>query len=506
MPQPLAVDPSNPKPGLYLTVDLLRGTSSPGAAGLRCLMISPPASGQGNITIGTELRPVYSAEDVETAIGRGPGYFAYKTLVANDPLALVDLVACAESAGAAATQTLTFAGTPTSNMTFGVYISGVLSLVAWNVGDANTLAKTNGVSAINQNSADLPAVASAGAGGVINLTARSKGPAGNDIPVRVVTISGAGGTLTAGGATLTGGTTEVDLTTALQTASVREYDFILPCLSAVDAQSATGNTQKIATHIDTYKAGSSAKLQQCVYGSNGTIAAAKTNTVARNNPNLEHVLGINYESLPCEIAAAELGDRMRRRRREINANRVLQPLKRLRGAADVAANTPSDPMALDALSNGVTLLSYTAQGDPMVMRSITTHSQDTLGNPDKRCYDTNEPDSLYDYAKDLRAAVPAQFIAPDGQVKIAKNRQEGDEDLPAGVVEERDVKAFIVQRTLAFWVPKGVIDGVAFQSTVDDGSLAVTVNASDPNQVDVFIPAKVFKILAKIGLYIAKVG
>lgn len=55
-------------------------------------------------------------------------------------------------------------------------------------------------------------------------------------------------------------------------------------------------------------------------------------------------------------------------------------------------------------------------------------------------------------------------------------------------------------------MPKGVIDGEHFQSVVDDGSLIVEVNASDPNQVDVFIPAKVFKILAKIGVVLAKVG
>src|SRR5690606_5171501 len=110
MNAPLAVDVSNPSPGLYLTVDLLRGATSPGAAGVRALIISPPQTGEGDITVGTEIRPVFSREDVERAIGRGPGYYAYQALIANDPQALVDLIACAESAGAAATNTLTFTG------------------------------------------------------------------------------------------------------------------------------------------------------------------------------------------------------------------------------------------------------------------------------------------------------------------------------------------------------------------------------------------------------------
>jgi len=68
------------------------------------------------------------------------------------------------------------------------------------------------------------------------------------------------------------------------------------------------------------------------------------------------------------------------------------------------------------------------------------------------------------------------------------------------------VRASIIARTTGFWVPKGVIDGIAFDAAALDGTLTVEVNASDPTQLDIFIPAKVFKILAKIGVYLAKVG
>lgn len=503
---PLAVDPSNPSPGLYLTVDLLRATTSPGAAGLNCLMISPPQTGVGNQVVGTEVRAVFSADDVEAAMGRGLGWLAYKALIANDPNALVDLIVAAEPAGVAATGTLTFAGTPSVNEVYDVYIQGVQCTLSFNVGDTLAQARDNNFPVVNAQAADLYVVASAGGAGIINLTANSKGLSGNDVTLRVVKRSGTGGTLTASGAKLAGGTLEPDFTTALSTAQGKEYDHILACLSNSDAQSATGNPQRLSTHIDTYKSGSNAKLQQATYGNTGSIASSKTNTAARNHTNLEIVNSVGDESLPCELAAAELGDRMRRRRRESNANRVLQPLKRVRGSADKVGDQPTDPERIDALGNGVTLIAYTASGQPMVLRSVTTHSKDTLGNIDRRAFDTSEVDALYDYAKDLRAAIPQEFLTPDGQVKIAKNRVAGDEDLPQGVVEERDVRSFIINRTLSFWVPKGVIDGVKFQAVVDDGTLQVKVNASDPNQVDVFIPAVAFKILAKIGVYLAKVG
>jgi phage tail sheath gpL-like len=507
MSAPLAVDPSMMRPGIYVVVNFLRGASSPGAQGLRCAIISPPASTPGNQTVGTEIRQVFSAEEVETASGKSLAFYAYKSLFANDPRAVTDLVLCAASAGATATGTITFTGAPTSNMTFRFWGQGWSVDLPWNVGEANTVARDRAVTLINQLAADMSAIASAGSGGVVNITFRTVGPAGNDFRIRTSIITGAGATLPTSGATLTGGTTEVDMTTALSTLGVKEYDYILICASNADAQSSSGtaNPGRLAAHIDANLTGSAAKLQQGVYGSTGTIALAKTNAIARNHTNLEHVLSRSDESLPCEVAAAELGDRMKRRRLESNANRVLQPLKRIKGAADPTTARTTDTEAQDALTNGVTLIGYAANTNAVMLeRSITTHSQDTLGNPDRRCVDTNEPDSLYDYAKDLRAAIPQTYLSPDGQVKIAKDREPGDADNPAGVVEERDVKSTIANRTLGFWVPKGVIDGAAFEASLADGTLIVEINASDPTQCDIFIPAKVFKIAAKFGLYIAK--
>jgi phage tail sheath gpL-like len=503
----LAVDPSNPRPGTYIVVNLLRGSSSAGAQGLRALIVSPPQTGIGDATLDTEVRPVFSAEDVQQAQGRSLGYLAWKAMFANDKQCLVDLITCTESAGAAAAQTLTFAGAPTSNMTFRFSVMGTAIDLSWNVGEAATLAKTNAVTKINQYVASLFCLASAGSTGVVNLTANSKGPAGNDVKLRIKVTAGAGGTATLGGATLVGGTTEPDMTTALSNAPVKEYDFIVLCTSNADAiASSSSNPLRAKTMINANNTGSASKLDQLIVASSGTIAQAKVGGLALNEPVAEHFCSVNDESLPCELAAAEAGDRMRRRRTESNANRVLQPLKGLKGSADPNGDQPTDPEATDALNNGVSLAGYAADGTVIILRSVTTHSQDTSGNPDRRCFDTNEVDGLYDYTKDLRTAVPQQFQSPDGQVKIAKNRQPGDDPLPVGVVEERDVRAFIIQRTLNIWVPKGVIDGAAFQAAADDGTLTSAVNASDSTQLDVFIPASCYKIAAKFGIYVAKVA
>lgn len=502
----LAVAPSNPRPGVHLTVDLLRGASSPGSSGLRALIISPRESGQGDITPETEIRAVYSAEDVLQAIGRGLGYFAYKALYANDRQAQVDLIACADSSGAAATATLTFSGEPTTNCLWIVDIQGVEIEVEWPVGASDDDAAADAVARINARGDELYAVASA-AENVVTLAARAKGPAGNDVTLSVRQVSGAGGSLTASGSSLSGGTTEVNITNALAAASIREYDFILLCASNADAQSTTsGNPARLKTHILSLNTGARAKLQQGVYGSTGTRAQAKTNTLSVNTPVLEHVCSQNDRSLPCEVAAAALGDRMRRRRRESNANRVLQPLNGIRGAANPAAQIPTDAEFADAINNGVTVISYTATGQPMLERSVTTYTKDTLGNQDNRARSTNEIDALYDYFKDLRSYVPQAFLTPDGQVKIARDREPGDDPLPDGVVEERDVRAAVVARTLGYWVPRGVINGAEFEAAVESGEFICRVNDADEEQLDLFIPVRAFKALVKIGIYGAKVG
>lgn len=503
----LAVSPSNPNPGFYMRVDLLASQSSPGADALRGLVISPPQSGQGDITVGTEIRTVFSREDVEAAIGRGPGYYAYQAILANDPECLVDIVACAESGGDAAVGTLTFAGSVTASETWRLTIMG------WDIdldraaGESADDAKTAAIARINARGADVMVVASSGGTGIVALTANTKGPIGNDIKLRIKRLAGVGGTAVLGAAALAGGTTEHNATTALETVEGREYDFILVCTSNAEAQHASsGNPFRVRDHIGELETGLNAKLQQGVYGSTGTFAAAKTNTGGMNSEVMQHICGKNFEMLPCELAAAEMGDRMRRRRRDPNPNRVLTRLKRVRAAADPVVDNPTEPELGDATNTGVTCMRYDANNLPILSRPITTRHKDGNANPDYRCRDTNEVCAVYSWCKDLRTFIPQQFLdsEDDGQVKIAKDRTTGDEETPRGVVEERDITAVIVQRTLDFWVPAGVINRTVFEAAVASGEVRTRVNPSDETQADIVLSGRPYKILAKLGLLVKK--
>lgn len=502
---PTVVSPSNPQPGVHLKVDLLRGTNSAGIQGLAALLLSPAETGEGDMTADTEIRTVFSRNDVKDGIGRGPGYFAYQALLANDPKAFTDLIKVTASAGSVAEQTLSFDTDPTVDTAWELKIMGYPVEIEWPVGDSDADAAADAASRINA-LVDFIACSAASSLAVTTLTARAAGPWGNDIGLQLKRLRG-DGVATLGGSTLTGGTTEIDCTQALATAAANEYDYIIPCLSNADSQSdsSSSNPERVKTHINDHNTGVDAKLQQAVYASTGTRAAAKTSTVAINEPTMEHPNEQNGWDLPCEVAAAEAGDRMRRRRLESNANRIGQPLKWLRGAENPEEEVTNSQQFRDAADNGVTVIGYTANDKPRVERPITTYSKDTSGNQDRRVFDVNEVDALYDYFKDLRSYIPQAYLTPDGQVKITKDTKPGDDPPPEGVVEESEVRETIISRTLAFWVPKGVIDGAKFRAAAESGELKVEVNASDETQLDVFIPVSAFKVLAKISLYGAKV-
>jgi phage tail sheath gpL-like len=514
MSLPTAVSPSNPVPGVYANVALLYSAQGPGLGTFKVLLISPPASVGGNIGVNTEIRSVSSADDIELAAGKCLGWFAYKALLEAYPDIQVDLVCPAESAGAAATQTLVFGGAPTTNCAWDIYISEEKAAsVVWAVGDSATVAQAAAVIELAKTSSRVFCLAT-GATATVTLTARGKGPAGNDITVRVVQTAGAGGTLTPGGSKLAGGTTEPDVTTALGLIGGRRYTMLLPCLSNADATSgsSSGNVKKCTDYVASVISGRNARLEQMVVASTLTYGAAKTGATAGNgggnNPNLQHICSRNDGSLPCVLAAAELGDRLFRRSTQSSANRIGSYLKTIKGSPNWQTDMPSDIEAADLLNSGVSPVSYDASGAPISLRPITTHYQDSSGNQDRRCFDVNEVDGIYDTTADVAVAVQQEYMTPGQQVKISPDLAPDaqPDDLPEGVVEERDIRATVSNR-MRFWIRKGVIDKTKWEAAaVPGGAFKVKINASDPTQVDCFLPLACFKNFAKFSLYAAKVG
>lgn len=488
-------------PGFYLTINLLGPAQNPGLAALRALIMAPKSSA-GNITANTEVRQCYGPDDVAIALGAGtPGHLASKRFFQRFPLGSLDVIAPTASAGAAATGTQTFTGPATENSTLRFRIHGRQIDVAWLNGEAATTFVTRAVATINQQAADLFVTASDATSGSILFTAKVAGPWGNDVRLWVGIIEGGGGiAVTANPANASGGTTEPTFATALTTVSTREYRRIIACISNADAAdtSVSSNGERLANHINTFETGAAALLQVGAIGVTGTTANAKAGAIDRNNEAVQYVLGRSWDDLPCELAAAEAGDALRWASVRANYNRIGNTHE-LYGPRDVVANKLSAAEIEDLLNNGVTPLDIDSlTGVPYLVAPITTHST-SGGAPDYRAYHLSDTDAMYSVFGDLRTAVPQEFK----NSSISPDLPAGGDPLPAGVVERRDVEAFIVSR-LRGQVRAGVVQGPALDLSVQNGELQITIDELDESQVNIFVPTKIIKPLAKFGMYASK--
>lgn len=499
-----AVASSVKTPGFYLLINLLGAPPNPGTAALRTLLMAPKSSA-GNITANTEVRQCFGEADVATALGAGtPGHLAAKKFFQRFGLGRLDVIAPTASAGAAATGTQTFTGPATENSTVRFRIHGRQIDVPWLNGEAATTFVTRAVATINQFATDLFVTASDATGGSILFTAKVAGPWGNDVRLFASVIEGGGGiAVTVNPTACTGGTTEPSFATALSTVSTTEYARIVPCLSNADAAdtSSSSNGERLSNHLTNFGQGNGALLQVGVIGVTGTTSNAKAGAIDRNNPAMQYVLGRNWDDLPCELAAAEAGDALQFITRErANFNRIGNRHE-LYGPRDIVANKLSATEIEDLLNNGVSPLDIDVlTGMPFLVEPITTHSTSS-GAPDYRAYHLSDTDAMFQIFRGLRTSTPIEFA----NASISPDLPAGADPLPKGVVEVRDVLAFIISQ-LRIQVRNGVASGVALDASIANGQLSVEIDSVDTSQVNIFVPTSIIKPLAKFGLVAAKVA
>jgi len=506
---PLAVSPSQITPGLYLTVDLLAGASAPGIGDLKVALIGS-VSPAGDLVVDGEVRRGGGPDSAAVAFGPGtPAHLAAKRIYAKFPAAVVDFVAPAAGAGVA-TRNLTLTGAPSGNNVIDFDVMGREFEVAWLVGESVDDVKLKIIAAIAQRDSDLFAIAVSGGVGIVTVDAKVAGNVGNDLLIRAKLRLPQTNTEAIAGALvhtpLAGGTTDPDLATALSLIVGEEYHFILPCLSNADATNiaTASNVSKTAVHIDSIDSGLDAKLQQFVVGVTTSIAAATAAAVNANggqNSNFGQMIAcVNGRGLPSELAGREVGGRLAAISLDPAANRIGELLDGYIGAFDKIADKPTLSESESALGGGVSLVSYTAQGLEVLVRPVTTHSEDSSGGPDRRLLDVQNVDATYIIARDLRSALPQEFPG----AKLSPDTVPGADPPPRGVIEERDIKAFILSR-LRFWQRAGVATQASIDAAVLNGTLVVLVNGSDPSQVDIVVPFSIVPPLAKFGVVVQRV-
>ncbi len=506
---PLAVGPGQLTPGLYLVVDLLAGAASPGTGTLRVALMATKSSA-GTLTDNTEVRAGGGETTAQTAFGIGTaGALAAKQIYDVFPAAVVDFISPLAGAGLA-TLDVTATGVPTGNNTVLVDVMGREFSVAWLTAETADDIKTKIIDGINQRTAELSVVASSGGVGVVQIDSKVVGNVGNDVKVTAVLgLAQTGTEAIAGAATptpLAGGTTDPTFTTALSNLEGQEYAYILPCLSNTDAGNVAGanNYSRVVDHINNFNTGLNAKLTQVIAGITTTVAlataASASANACKNDVVGELILCINGRGLPSELGGREVGGWLLGLSTDPAVNRIGEDMSSYIGAVDLIADSPTVSQSETALGNGVALIGYTAQGLETLVRPVTTHSQDSTGAPDLRLLDAQNVAATYIIARDMRSALPAEFP----NAKITKDTLPGEDPPPKGVIEERDIKAFVISR-LRFWQAQGVITKSSLDTAINGGTLIVEVNAIDSTQVDIVLPFSIVPPLAKFGVVVQRV-
>lgn len=422
----------------------------------------------GAVAAGVPMR-ITSPAQAEAAFGRGSmlSHMLARLRAANN---FTECWACASddnAAGALATGTITFTGSPTENGTLNLYIAG--RRVQTGITSGMTVAQVaTAVAAAITADTDLPVTAAA-ALGVVTLTARHKGENGNAIDLRMNYYFGekVPKGLVAAIVAMSGGTANPVVSTAIAAIGAEQYHtFIMPWTDAA-------NLALLATELTLRNGPLVQKEGQAFAAAGGTHAAIDTLVAARNHENI-HIMGGQKSPTPPWELAAVLGaiDAF-----EPDPARPRQTLV----LPGVLAPAEQDRYTLDErnihLGDGAATFIVDAGGRCLIERLVTTYKTNSFGIPDASYRDVETLRTIAYLRFSVRSRIGLKFP----RYKLANDGTR----FGAG---QAIVTPLIIRAELLLlfrdWEEAGLAEN--FEQFKRD--LIVERNGSDPNRVDAVIP------------------
>lgn len=411
---------------------------------------------------------VTSADQVKKYFGLGSmlGLMADVWFKNNKITELTVIALDDETAGVAATKTITVSGTATAAGTVKAYVGGVLVKAAVALGDAAATVATAIATAINANSA-LPFTANASAG-VVTLTCRWKGETGSKIDVRMNYYSGdetpAGLTITV--AAGVAGATNPDVQDAIDVFGPSQYHIVVNPYT--DSANLVALTAELADRWGP------------VVQKEGFAFMAKDDTLANlsafgngRNTQFLSTLGLYGSPTPPFVIAAAYAAQIAASGSKDPA-RPFQTLE-LKG---VLAPAQADRFTLVEsnilLYDGISTAYVGSSGEVRIQRAITMYRQNALGADDTAYLDVNTVLTLgylrYSLRNRIMTKYPRHKVANDGTLYGPGQ----------AIVTPSTIKAECIALARA-WETAGLVENV--DSFI--ASLVVERNASDPNRIDI---------------------
>lgn len=403
---------------------------------------------------------------------------AYRTRDMFGEVWLLPLEDDAESV--AATGSLSFTGAPTDTGVLSLYVGG--QLVSLAVSASMTAAQV--ASALVAQMATLPDLpVTAAVDGTtatkVNLTAKNKGLAGNDIDLQLNYGGTQAGQATPAGLAVTivamseGATNPSTLATALANLSDQEFDFI--AFPYTDATSLDAMKEFLSTQTGRWS------WAEQIYGGafaayRGTLGSLTTFGVTRNDEHMS-ITGFNGSPTPAWVIAADLTAAIAV---EMRADPAL-PLQTVT-LATMQAPPLADRFALTdrntLLYDGISTFDVADDGTISIENQITTYQKNSFGDADDSYLEVETMFTLMYVLRQLKSVVTTKYarkkLVADGTRVVAGTN----------VVTPSMIKADLIAQYQTM-EENGYVQG----SAVFAQGLIVQQNSTNPNRVDVLYPA-----------------
>jgi phage tail sheath gpL-like len=456
------------------------------------------ATGTANVPI-----PIASQQQADAAFGKGSQLSAmFRAFFANNFLQEVWGMPIAETAGVAATGTITIGGDPTEGGALHLYIGGQHLVVGITAADTPTTIGDAIVTAVTAMSA-LP-VTAVNASGTVTLTCKWKGANGNDIGVEINHYGSFGAEFTPPGVTVTisgsgqlsGGTLNPDFAAAITALGEQEFEYVALPWNDLSSQTPwsveygftdAGRWGYIRQHYG--------HLFSAQRGTYAALLAASTN----NNSAQLSIMAVEATSpTPVwEWAAAYTAKAGR-----ALVNDPARPLQTL-ALDSVKAATPHTRFSMSEL-NSLALNGFATQqtkvGDtPQISRDTTTYRLNRYGNSDDAYELVTTLATLAKLIRNQRHVITTKFprhkLADDG-TRFGAGQ---------AVVTPKIIKAELVAQYRIDEFNGLCENGKAFKE-----NLLVERDPNNPNRVNVVYPPdlvnqlRVFAVLAQFRLQFSR--
>lgn len=413
----IAANDPTPNPA-YIEVNFAQGASGGDSSEYEILLLGNKTSA-GSATVDTEvygpdsLVQMQTEADVISLFGAGSElHRMWRRVNKINKTTTVRALAVTESAGTAATGTIVVATAATGSGSIRVWVGDEFVDTAVESGDAVDDIGTNIAANINTKTHWPVTAAYNTSTDTVTITAKQKGPRGNDIRYQAATIGSIGTTLT-GGATdtaLSGGATSDDNTAALATILADRYFYIV---SAANDATQLG---ALVTQVNTQALAATGIRQGVFAGFTGTLANGITLATGRNAARCEIVWSKDSDWTPAELAAnaaavyalLEVKPRPRTNFCNFGSRAADQPF----WVVPAPRTSTSHPSAADiksALNNGLCPVAVTKKnGATRLVNRITTRSLNG-SQQDYRIRPAHKRTICDFFADDLGAVLTTRF-------------------------------------------------------------------------------------------------